>query len=39
MQGLAIHYLIIFQNDLSPAHLADELQELAVLHFRIGILP
>ena len=31
-------YLIIFQDDLSSTHLTDELQELAVLHFRVCIL-
>lgn len=30
-------HLIIFQDDLPPAHLADELQELAVLHLRVRI--
>ena len=34
-----IQYLIVFQNDLPSAHLADELQELAVLHFGVSILP
>ena len=30
-------HLIVFQYDLSSAHLANELQELAVLHFGVGI--
>ena len=35
----ATQYLIVFQYDLSSAHFADELQELAVLHFGVSILP
>ena len=31
-------YLIIFQDDLTPAHLADELQELAVFHLRVCVI-
>lgn len=34
-----VQYLIVFQYNLSPAHLTDELQELAVLHFGVSILP
>ena len=30
-------YLVISQDDLTPTHLADELQELAVLHLRVCI--
>ena len=36
VQGIAD--LIVFQYDLPPAHLADELQELAVLHLGICVL-
>ena len=31
-------YLVVLQDDLSLAHLAEELQELAVLHLGISVL-